>query len=68
MGIRVISNSFKGIEVFLKVPVIIIIKIGENNVLGSIYINFGVGYMLHFKFPFIIPKNRNSIRAEPIQK
>ena len=68
MRIRVISNSFKGIEVFLKVPVIIIIRLGENNVLGSIYINFGVGYMLHFNFSFIIPKNRNSIRAEPIQK
>ena len=40
MGNRVISYSLRGIEMFLKVPVIIIIKFGENNVLGTIYINF----------------------------
>ena len=54
MGNRVISNSLRGFEMFLKVPVIIIIRFGENNVLGtiyiSIYINFGGGrgkYMVH---------------------
>ena len=30
---RVISYSLRGIEAFLKLPVIIIIKFGENNVL-----------------------------------
>ena len=34
----VISYRLMGIEVFLKVPVIIIIRFGENNVLGTIYI------------------------------
>ena len=33
-----ISYSLRGIEVFLKVPVIIIIRFGENNVLGTVYI------------------------------
>ena len=32
-------NSFRGFEVFLKVPVIIIMRFSENNVLGTIYIN-----------------------------
>ena len=46
MGNRVISYSLRGFEVFLKVPVIIIIRFGENNVLGTIYIDiykFGGG-------------------------
>ena len=41
----VISNSFEGIEVFLQVPAIIIIRYAEYNVLRTIYtdiyINFG---------------------------
>ena len=35
MGNKVISYSLKGFEVFLKVPVIIIIGSVENNVLGG---------------------------------
>ena len=38
---------------FLKVPVIIIIRFRKNNVLGTIYINFGGGqggYMVHLIF------------------
>ena len=49
MGNRVISNSLRGFQVFLKVPVIIIIRFGENNVLGTIYIHLrvgGEGYMI----------------------
>ena len=42
MGNRVISYSLKGIEVFLKLPVIIIMKFGENNVLGRIHINIHI--------------------------
>ena len=38
VGNKVISYSLRGIEVFLKVPVIIIIRFGENNTLGIIYI------------------------------
>ena len=38
----IISYSLRGIVVFLKVPVIIIIRFGEN-VLGTIYINFREG-------------------------
>ena len=38
VGNRVISYSLRVIELFLKVPVIIIIRFGENNVLGTIYI------------------------------
>ena len=38
MGNRVISYWLKGFEVFLKIPVIIILRFGENNVLGTIYI------------------------------
>ena len=34
---RVISYGFRGFLVFLKVAVIIIIRFGENNVLGTIY-------------------------------
>ena len=34
----VISISLREIEVFLKVPMIIIIRFSENNVLGTIYI------------------------------
>ena len=39
MGNRVISNSLRGFEEFLKVPMIIIIRFGENYVLGTIYID-----------------------------
>ena len=35
------SYSLSGFDVFLKVPVIIIIRSNENNVLELIYINFG---------------------------
>ena len=35
---RVISYSFRGFEVFLEVPVIIIIRFSENNMLGPIWI------------------------------
>ena len=34
---RVISYSFMEFEVFLQVPMIIIIRFDENNVLGPIY-------------------------------
>ena len=58
---RVISYSLRGFEVFLKVSVIIIIRFGKNNVLGTIYINFGGGrrgeYGSPFIFLFIIHKN-----------
>ena len=40
----VISYSLRGFEVFLKEPVIIIMRFGENNVLGTIYI-----YIYHFR-------------------
>ena len=36
---RVNSYSLRGIEMFLKVPVIIIIRFGENNLLGTIYVD-----------------------------
>ena len=36
----VISYSLRRIDVFLKIPMIIIIRYGENNVLGTIYIDF----------------------------
>ena len=36
----VISLSLRGFEVFLKVPVIIIMRFGGNNVFGTIHINF----------------------------
>ena len=39
MGNRVISYSLRGFGVFLKVPLIIIIRFGENKVLGTIYID-----------------------------
>ena len=35
----VISNSFRSFAVLLKVPVVIIVKFGENNVLGRINIH-----------------------------
>ena len=51
MGDRVISYSLRGFEVFLKVPVIIIIRFAEINVLGTIYIDiylhFGTGWGIH---------------------
>ena len=65
---RVISYSL----VFLKVPVIIIMRFGENIVLGPKYINiykFRVGWTwstVHFLF--IFQKNRKSTRAWPILK
>ena len=53
----VISYSLGGFEVLLKVPVIIIMRFGENNVIETIYINFGGGgfggpggYIVHFTF------------------
>ena len=56
---NVISYSLKGFDVFLKVPVIIIIRFGEK-VFGTIYINFGGGWVVH-RSPyiswFIIHKN-----------
>ena len=60
MGYRVISYSLWGIEVLLKVPVIIM-KFGENNALGtihiSIYINFGMlvgeGYIWYTLHVFV---------------
>ena len=33
----VISYSFRRVDVFLKVPMIIIIEFGENNVLRTMY-------------------------------
>ena len=47
---RVISYSLRKFEMFLKVLVIIIMRFGENNVFGTIYINFRgwlEGYMVH---------------------
>ena len=57
--------------VFLKVPVIIIMRFGENNVVEPKYIDVykfrglaGRGkYMVHLIFLFIIHKNVKSIRA-----
>ena len=53
----VILYNLGGFEVFLKVPVIIIVRFGENNVLGpiciyrSISINFGCTWLtLQFSF------------------
>ena len=50
----VISYSLWGFAVFLKVPSITIIRVGENNVLVTIYIDrylFGGGrYMVHLAF------------------
>ena len=62
------------------VLVIIIMRLGENNVLGPKYIDIyiyiyisispvrGEGYMVHLHFLFIIHKNGKSIRAWPILK
>ena len=69
----VISYSLR---CFLKVSVIIIMRFGENNVLGPKYINiyeFGgrFGRDLHippYIFLFIIQKNAKSTRAWPILK
>ena len=36
---KFISHGLGGVEVFLKVPVLIIFRVGENNVLGQIYID-----------------------------
>ena len=36
---RVISYSFRGFNVFQKVPVVIIMRFGENNVLLEYYID-----------------------------
>ena len=70
MGNRVISYSLRGFDVVLKVPVIIIIRFGEKNVLGTIYIDiyqFG-GWVGEVHSPphiilFIIHKNGKIIRA-----
>ena len=65
MGNRVISYSLRGIEAFLHVPMIIIIKFGETNVLGTIYINTefqgwaGGWYMVHLTlFCLLFIKNK----------
>ena len=57
---RVISFSLRVFEVFLKVRMIIITRFGENNVFGTIYINFGGWsrrYMVHFTFLGYFYKN-----------
>ena len=46
-----ISYRFRGFVVFLKVPVIIINRFGENNVLGQIWI-----YLYIFRFWGIITR------------
>ena len=52
-----LSHIFRGFEVFLKVPVLIFIGFGKNNVLGTIHIDIyqfwsgrkgGTGFTLHF--------------------
>ena len=43
----VISYSLKRIVVFLKVPMLIIIRFGENNVFGATYIDLLCQRMLH---------------------
>ena len=50
----VISYSFRGFEVFLKVPVIIINRFGENNVFWPIYLDFGDGKMVSLTFTRLI--------------
>ena len=67
--------SFRGFEVFLKVPVIIIIRLGENNVSGQIYINKSQyilieqwvdgdkWFTLHFSFTII--KTKKSHEHDP---
>ena len=62
MGNRVISYSLRGYKVFLKGPLIIIMRFGQNNMLGTIYINFWVGEVTWFTlhFLFIIHKNEKS--------
>ena len=53
---RAISCSLRGFEVFLRVPVIIIIRLGKNNALGTIYIDIfqfwgrAGGHMVHLTF------------------
>ena len=51
------THSLWGFEVFLKVPVIIIVRFGQNNVLETIYISIFVdfgggwgGYMVRLAF------------------
>ena len=69
MGNRVISYSLRGFEVFLRVPVIIIIRFGEKNALGTIYIDIykfrwgGEVYCPPHIVLFIIHKNGKLIRA-----
>ena len=65
---RVIPYSLKGFEVFLKVTVI---RFGENNVLGTIYIDIyqfrwlvgGGGMLLTLQFSVIIHKIGKITRA-----
>ena len=63
---RVISYSFRGFQVFLKVPGIIIMRFGEN-VLGIIYINFEGfavgGYMVHLTL-FVYYSQKTEILKE----
>ena len=40
---------------FLKVPFIIVMRFGKDNVFGSIYINFGGGHLFYmFYLTFIV--------------
>ena len=55
----VISCSFK---VFLKLPEIIIIGFGENNVSCPIYVNFGVTYMAHLTFFVLLLKKTEKVQ------
>ena len=55
---------------FLKVPAKIIVRFGENNVLGTIYIDIYKfwrgslgGYMVHLTFLVYFHKNEKSTRA-----
>ena len=68
---KVISYSLRGFDVFLKVPMIIIFRIVENNVLGAnIYINIyqfrglaGWDTWFTFHFSFTIHKSGKITRT-----
>ena len=68
MGNRVISYSLRGFTVFLNVPVIIIIRFGEHNLLGTIYINFGGGRRLGVINWFTLKKKLLFIKTEKLQE
>ena len=65
MGNMVISHSLRRFEVFLNVPVIIIIRFIENNVLERIYIILMEGEvnMDLLTFSVCYSKNRKITRA-----